>query len=629
MAIEFNCPHCGAFYKLDEKFAGKMGKCKNAKCQQQILIPFRSTASTAQPVPPKKIDAETLAAAAFSEEPAVKKEAAAAPAKQIGITCQFCDHKFQVDSAMQGKNTTCPECGKIIRVQKIIEDKPADWRSKAGGRPSMAKATEPVPAGVWDGERKGVSVQALQKAGALEVEVDEEESRERRMRRLKQILYGSALLGIVIFAVVYLLKMKKDRKEEGWMERAVAEIESPNEGSKKSDFRAAIYAYAGEYRVRAAQKPEELEAARKLFDKARDELQRLPETDPDRNAMLGELGAALVVCGGTAAEISEDRRLAWDKVHPLIRRCLDKIPADQSELRTRSLRLLTRKLNEKNQGLLAAKIARTSVVDADQPEAMGRVGIELFVLGKKDLAEQVLNELSEQAPEGADAVALPAPTILWLALHPDADVAPAGFIPPPDPANARGVSRLSRLAYAEGQALQGRLDKARKIAELPGAEPDRIESLLDVAGVALNTGKTAEAAEILDEVSAYFKAGAKAPSVDPWVLVRGVELAARANRQEAIQKFLDAITDESIKSWGRLEILRVKLAGQRQKKADDSWLEAIPDPPDARLAPALARAEFARHNTNAGEKFDADSLPKGTIRPFGYSGIALGKQDSR
>jgi len=627
MAIEFNCPHCGAFYRLDEKFAGKMGKCKSAKCQQSILIPFRSTASTAQPVPPQKIDAETLAAAAFSEEPAAKKEAAAAPSKQIAVTCHFCEHKFEVDSSMAGKNMTCPECSKIIRVPKIIEDKPSDWRTSAGGRPSMAKAAETVPTGAWDGERKGVSVQALQKAGAIEVE-DEEEPRERRLRRIKQALYGSALLGIVVFAVVFFLRMKRDRKEEGWMEKAVAEIENPNDGSKRSDFRAAIHAYAGEYQVRAAQKPESLEAAVKLFDKARDELQRLPENDPDRNAMLGELGAMLVICGGTAAEISEDRRLPWDKVHPLIRRCLDKIPADQSELRARSIRLLTRKLNEKGQGLLSAKIARTCCVDeADQPGAIGRVGIELFLLDQKGLAEQVLEQAGEKPAAGEQQ----APTILWLALHPDADAPPADFpgIAPPDLANPRGISRLSRLAYAEGRALQGRLKEARKMAELAGAESDRIEALLNVAGVALGKNQAADAGEILDEVAAIVKAAAQPQSVDPWLLVRGVELATRANKTEAGQILLDAIKDESIKSWARLEVLRVKLAGQRQKKADDKWLEAIPDPADARLAPALAQAEFARHNTNAGEKFDADSLPKGTIRPFGYAGIALGRQDAR
>jgi predicted Zn finger-like uncharacterized protein len=54
MAIVFNCPHCGAFYKLDNKLGGKTGKCKNAKCQQSILIPFRSTGGDRPGGPPKQ-----------------------------------------------------------------------------------------------------------------------------------------------------------------------------------------------------------------------------------------------------------------------------------------------------------------------------------------------------------------------------------------------------------------------------------------------------------------------------------------------------------------------------------------------------------------------------------------------
>ena len=98
MAIEFNCPHCAAFYRLDERFAGKMGKCKNAKCQKAILIPFRSTAGTGG------VDAEALAAAAFAEEapPPEKVAAAKEQAKKIAVTCQHCDFKFDVDESMAG-----------------------------------------------------------------------------------------------------------------------------------------------------------------------------------------------------------------------------------------------------------------------------------------------------------------------------------------------------------------------------------------------------------------------------------------------------------------------------------------------------------------------------------------------
>jgi hypothetical protein len=58
MAIKFNCPHCAVFYRLDESFAGKMGKCMNTECQHSIVTPFCSRGLTTQPVPPKKIDAD-------------------------------------------------------------------------------------------------------------------------------------------------------------------------------------------------------------------------------------------------------------------------------------------------------------------------------------------------------------------------------------------------------------------------------------------------------------------------------------------------------------------------------------------------------------------------------------------
>ena len=613
MAIEFNCPHCEAFYKLDEKFAGKMGKCKNAKCQQSILIPFRSTAATQPSGPNKRIDAEAMAAAALAEEQPVK-EKAAAPIKKITVTCQYCDHVFDVDAGLAGKNTTCPECKKINRVAKLVEDKPADWRTGAGGKPSMAKVTEPVPTGAWDVQRTGVSAQSLQKAGALEFE-DDEEPRDRRIRRIKQILYGSALLGILVFVVIVVTKWRREGKEEKWMDKAVAEIEDKKDGSKKPEFRAAVYTYSGEYHLRAAEKREELEAALNSFNKARDELQKLPPENVDRNAMLIELGVNLVACGGTSAEISDERRLPWDEVHPLIRKCLDKIPADELELRARSMRLLVGKLNEKDQGPLAVRVAKNGFAGAEA-EMIGRIGIELFLLGKKELAEKVL----EQAPQEP----LPALTALWLALHPNEKEPPKSleWVPPPETSASKTANRDSRIAYAEGRALQGKIKDAYEFANLPGNAPDKVDALILVAAVALDLGKPEEVGPILEDIVSNLKPGAIANS---WALVRAVELAVRANKMEAAQTILEAIDDEQVRSWAKLEILRLKLAGR--EKGIEKWLEAIPEPPDARLAPAIAEAEVARHNKAAGENFDAESLPKGTVRPFGYAGIALGAQD--
>ena len=159
---------------------------------------------------------------------------------------------------MAGKNAQCPECRKVVRVPKLSEDKPADWRTTASNKPSLAKATEPAPAGVWDARVKGVSGEALKKAGAGS---REEKPGEHRIRRIKRTLYGAALLGAIALAAIWIRKSFKEGKQEHWMERAVAEIDDKNEGSKRPEFKAAIHRYAGEYHVRSAQTAEQVKTA--------------------------------------------------------------------------------------------------------------------------------------------------------------------------------------------------------------------------------------------------------------------------------------------------------------------------------------------------------------------------------
>ncbi len=625
MAIEFNCPHCGAFYRLDEKFAGKMGKCKNPKCKQSILIPFQSTVAATPSAANKKVDAEALAAAAFGEEaplPAAVKETPAA--KKIPINCQHCDHKFEVDATMAGKNTTCPECRKIIRVPKLVEDKPSDWRSATGGRPSMAKATEPVPAGVWETTRKGVSGEALRKAGALETE-DDEDPRERRLRRIKRAMYALAFVGIAAMLVRYVLKERGESHEGKWMDMAVKAIEDKNEGVKSPEFQAAIHRYAGEYHLRIAKKIEDRDAGLKYFDKARDELQNLPTTNPNRSALLGELAANLVVCGGNAKEVADDTRVKWQDVRALTRKCLDKIPPADSEMRSRAVRLMTRRFAEKDQAALASEIAKNSAAN-DEAELVGLVGVELFLMGKKDDADKVLNSLSK--------LDQPAATALWLALHPDADQPPSSLTPMPmvELKSPKPLGRGSRLAYAEGYALQGKSSRAIDIAKFAGPSVDRIEALARIASIGVEQGKMDEALAALEKAQEIVKIEGKAPVAAAWSISRLAEIAFRAGKPEQAEELMESIKDDGIKSWARLEILRMRLAALGKAKADEAWLEQLPPTEKPNVAQALQRAEMARHNAAAGESSyirSVQAMPKGTIQPFGFAGTALGLQDRK
>jgi hypothetical protein len=609
MAIEFNCPHCGVLYKLKDEMAGKTGKCKNAKCQKPILIPYRSVVGTAG------ADAEALAAAAFSEEKPPAAAKAEGPTKKIAVTCQFCDHKFEADAAMGGKNTPCPECREIIRIPKLVEDKPADWRNTASGRPSLAKAAEPAPAGVWETQAKGVSGEALRKAGVLDVP-DEEEPGERRIRRIKQACLGLAVLGALAFGVSYLLRSNRDSKQDRSMEKAVKEIDA--EAADKPALRAAIQRFAGEYHVRAAKKnSEDLKLGVASFDKARDLLQNLePESDIDRNGMLAELGVALVVCGGEGEETSENRRLRWDQALPLIRKCLDKIPPEESALRGRALCSLVRKLAEKNQAAKAVTIAQNICTEKEFPEMAGRIGIELFLMGKKDLAKSAL----DMAMTGEQQPAL---TALWLALNPEALEPPADVPLEKAPVKgAKGVTLEAIKAYAEGWALQGKFAEARAIAKQAGEPADEVELLTRIAAVAVATSKIDEAGKCIDEI-VTLPLQAKESPLSPWLLVQAAELAARANKTEKVPAILDAMPP-SARSWAQLGLLRMKLAAQPKLKAEDPAASEAPD-----LAQALMQSEVARHNIAAGESGYArqvDALPK-LLRPFGYAGVTLGNQD--
>lgn len=624
MAIAFNCPHCGELHRVKDELAGKTGKCKSAKCKQPILIPFRSTVTangTLAAAP--SADAETLAAAALSEEVQPKKAEELAPASSIQVECPQCSTKFDVDAAMAGKNVRCAECGKIVRAPMPQVDKPLDWRKANEGRPTLAKSTEPAPVGVWDVQRKGVSGEAIRKAGAHEVE-DEDDIRERKFRRIKQLLYGLALLGMVAFVVFWIIRSRTDRKQERWMEQAVTEIEDKNEGSKRPEYQAAIHRYALEYFVRGAKGREEMDAAAKHFDKSLSALQNVTDSPADRDAMLADLALALVACSGDQKELDEERRIPWDKLQKMMRQSLDKIPAtnhSQRVFRQRAFRMLARKLADKDHGMLALAIAKNACGADEYGSIAGRIGIEFVLMNKRDLAQQVLGKTLEAKPEL---------TALWLALSAEGERPPAGVVLVP--AVGKGLpSRESRLAYAEGTALRGDITGAWKIAALPGNAVDQMDALVLVATVAIETGKMDDAGPVLDAVAGLVLAGGKDSQQSPWQMFRIVELCGRANKMDKAQAVLDAIKDTTVRGWSRLQLHRLKLVGKEKEKADESFIEPLADPPgNSLLAAAIGRAEAARHNAAAGESSyvrSVESLPKGTIRPFGYAGTALGRQD--
>ncbi|MCE9533333.1 MAG: hypothetical protein K8T89_19735, partial [Planctomycetes bacterium] len=259
-------------------------------------------------------------------------------------------------------------------------------------------------------------------------------------------------------------------------------------------------------------------------------------------------------------------------------------------------------------------------------EMVGRVGIELFLMDKKDLAKQVLDK-------GATGVQ-PAMTALWLGLNPDkGEPENTPHVSPPSEKGKLGVTREARLAYAEGFALQGKFADALKVADLQGANSnDRLEALALIAAAALAMNKLDDAGPLLESIPGIIKNEMKGPPPSAWLLARIAELATIAKKTELAATMLESIKDDEVRAWAKLDMIRVKLAAQTKQKADDSLLDALAEPKNAPLAAGLARAEIARHQAALGDSAyqrSVEIMAKGMIRPFGYAGTALGTQDRK
>lgn len=173
MPIRFTCSHCSKSLTVRDELAGKRGRCPY--CKQVVMVP--ASRATAPVRDPKKPDAESLALAALgvaSGETVALHETAASPPKpieHIKVTCSWCDHVFEVESTLAGKQTPCPECRRIIRVPAPQKSSPKDWRQMAHG-PAAAAMSQPRLEGEWGTvtARSYVSAEALEEAEVLPVE---------------------------------------------------------------------------------------------------------------------------------------------------------------------------------------------------------------------------------------------------------------------------------------------------------------------------------------------------------------------------------------------------------------------------------------------------------------------------
>ena len=622
MSIATECPHCHKTYRLKDELGGKRATCTG--CRQQFVVPMPAPAPVVQSAPARPpADADALALAALSDgAPKKAAEVQAAPAADgaagplIVAKCQYCDHVNRFEARMAGKNAPCQneECRKIIKVPLPVKEEAKDWR--VATKPSLAKV-EPVQMdGAWGNvQTTAVSRDALKEADAIGGPDIEEPM--GWPKRIAYLLATLGVLGILFLGGRWTFKRFAIGRQTDKMEQALKEGDKLKLKPEQMGLIRTLAALLDTKNGKAKDALERLKLARSNFN---------PANTPERQLAELEIADEMAALAGRAAEAKEGKRIEWDspkdklnsEVNAILRN-LRSVPGDDGkDLRAHVIRVLTRRLVQREQAELAAKLA--GVFPEETGELLAVTGLELLMLGRRDEAEKLARQASDSGTGGASLIAL------WLALgSPDGPKeksdealsrAKAVAAPPGD----KTPTLVARVGYAEGLARQGKIEQARNLARGNGKPEERLRA---GAGIAMVVAKPEEVKD-LEDCANMVEKDLKGKAA-PWLLYELVGLSLRVNRPDLAQRFAAAIADPGLRAWAQLDMLRAKL---REAEGQVSVAEVTKDVGDANtLAYMLACAAAARHNaikagSSAAEK-DVRGWDKESLRPFGFAGVAL------
>lgn len=617
---------------VDERLAGKKGKCK--ACQQVLTVPplasSSSTPAEAAPAKPQAAapsDVEAEAAALFADE---AKPAEPVETKTIDLNCPFCDEAIHFPADLAGKRAPCPECRNIIKVPELVKKDPKDWRKVEARGPTGARLPEqPELEGAWGSTTaRGVGQKTLEEAGVI--------PKVERPRSLWQKLRLPAL-GVSLLVVVGLIGLVG---YSWWSRRAVerevqAALIFADSSEANPAIKSALATAAGEYylgsrkshadpHTKASLTP--AKAANNQFGKA---LTTLTAVAPgkERDALLTDLALAEIELGGDKPETDEELRLPWDKTQQLLLPTLREIHNSSAKLH--ALRAVAQRLRERGQASRVLTLTNQlfSAPDADKAAALSVVGLEFFKAGDRPSAEiaveAALQLYSKNAKE-KDAKAKDAKTLplraeviaLALLLDKDKKNLPAAGENPDDRAN-------EHIGKVEALARKGSWDDARKQANLADDAVVRFRALLAVAAAALDAQLTDST-----DMDAALKAaedGLAQKAELSWSMFHLIESASQsALPSERVQAVADQIGNTTLRGRAQLAVLRARLDKANQI-VEDSAADKIEAQSLARLLAAQALARHnARLNTSYSSVVQAWQQP---LRSFGALGVALGLQD--
>jgi hypothetical protein len=626
MPIRITCPHCKRGMLVDERLAGKKGKCK--ACQQILTVPSLPASNSSAPAsaPPEQqapapADVEAEAAALFGDEPKTEEEPA--EVKTIDFNCPYCDEAIQLSAELAGKRAPCPECKHIIKVPELVKKEPKDWRKVEARGPSGARLPDqPELEGAWSSRTVGsVGKQSLEEAGVL--------PKVERPRTLWQKIRWYALAA----SVLLVLGVGGLIGSSWWSRRAVerevqAALTFADSQEATPEIKAALSLAAGEYYLRSRTDHSDPRtgrsfhaavAANNQFGTALTTLRSAPQS-AERDALLTDLALAEVELGGDKPDTDQELRLPWDKTQQLLLATVREIHEEEAKLH--ALRAVARSLREHGQGARVLPLANQlfAAPDADKTAALAGVGLEFLKADDRAAAEKALDAALQLFPKDAkdkDAKAPPlrAEVVALALLLDKKDLPPAG-----DNEDNKANEQVGR---AEALARQGKLEEARKEANRAEEESVRFRARLAVAAAAVDN----KLPETTDLESAFKLAEdrlAKKRSLS-WSMLYLVELALRTPLpEERVQALADQIGNTALRGRAQLAVFRAQM-----DKANQLVEDAAADKIDGgSLARGLAAQALARHNVgiNSGYASAVQSWQQ-PLRSFGALGVALGLQD--
>jgi len=619
MAIKFNCPQCKKEFSVKDNLAGLRRACP--ACKKMLTVPAPNSAPA---------NVEEFAAAALADQP--EPAAPVKEAETIEFVCSYCDTKVAVAADLAGKQTSCPECRRIVKVPLPKKADPKDWRKVDSRLPAGARRdVEPAPEGAWDARAVGtVSREAL-----LEADAVPQIKPKRTWKQWTRIgVTAGALAGVVALIVLFVFNYRANTLNVRLLGLALNGLED----NKDKLAAAELFRAAGEYQLRA-QTPDAT-AASVHFQQAHREA-TLPANlahryEPD--CLLTELLRSEVDLGSVSEsreielrEIQDNKRIKWPDAQKLMTQTFQSLRVP--EARAEALTLITRTLQGEHK-----KRSRpwASQFPDQTPELLAVLGLEILHTSKEPKAIAEAKALAEQAS-------------LPFQLHPPANPAEPQKKKPPLPASlialwvvldqqeqaqkligtpeqGKPVDPAVVLGLAEGFARMGEWEQANQALEhAPPA--NQLPVLVALAAVALDTRDPGKAIGYLQKAFAAAASDPKLQELSPWLLYRLVRLGVKAGMEDEAVALAKKIPDGDLRGRAQLAILHERLEKLNQV-VDEGPLQVVDkDTPAHGLALEAWVRRNARWGGTAVQK-SVDAWPSETDRRFGYLGLLLGLRDA-